>query len=69
MNDGVNVMVEICEGKIEKKDVNTTYVDKSRRYKSMRVFYVKNVEDSIVPKEAFRLGTENGWTMWKWLEN
>lgn len=46
------------------ENVKTFYVTKSKRYKSMRVFYL---ETSIVPEIAFSL-CEN-CTMMEWIEN
>ncbi len=47
--------------------VKTDYITKSRRYKSMRYFYIENVELKDVPKDAFLLGED--WDMIKWIEN
>lgn len=45
-------------------EVKTHFIEKSSRYKHMRVFYI----DSDTPGlDAFELGDD--WTMWKWLEN
>lgn len=49
------------------KHVNTDYITKSSRYKSMRYFWINNVEPDKVPKEAFILNDD--WTMQKWIEN
>lgn len=49
--------------------VNTEYITKSRRYKSMRYFWINDVEIEKVPKEAFILTAENDWSMYKWIEN
>jgi len=49
--------------------VNTDYITNSRRYKSMRYFWVKDIEPENVPKEAFILTAENDWTMYKWITN
>jgi hypothetical protein len=52
------------------KEINTTYIEKSRRYKYMRVFYCKTDNP---PENAFRIGDTckeddpNKWTMMKWL--
>lgn len=50
---------------VKKSDVRTTFVTHSRRYKQMRVFYVKT---DHAPKKAFSIGSDKGWTMNKWLE-
>lgn len=44
--------------------VKTTFIEKSSRYKYMRVFYINSDEPKL---DAFELGGD--WTMWKWLEN
>ena len=49
------------------KKVKTDFITKSSRYKSMRYFWVDNIEIDKVPEEAFQLGTD--WDMMKWLEN
>ena len=46
-------------------EVNTRYIDKSSRYKYMRVFYATT---NVVPKDAFVLDGVD-WTMMKWLNN
>lgn len=46
------------------KEVYTLYVEYSTRYKSMRVFYIEDVEQ--YPSEAFVLNDK--WTMFKWLQ-
>ena len=48
-------------------EVQTIYIDHSRRYKYMRVFYCNNIKTP--PKEAFCITEKNGWTMDKWLED
>jgi len=50
-------------------DVKTDLINKSRRYKHMRVFWCENVEPEDVPENAFSITGENGWTMWKWLND
>ncbi len=47
--------------------VKTDYITNSRRYKSMRYFWINDVEVENVPEEVFLLG--NDWTMYKWIEN
>lgn len=47
-------------------DVSTFEVVDSRRYKSMRVFYMRDVQPSHIPKEAFRT---NKHTMMEWISN
>ena len=51
------------------KDVKTDYIQESRRYKYMRVFWCENVEPEDVPDDAFHITGENGWTMYKWLRD
>jgi hypothetical protein len=46
------------------KNIGTREINTSRRYKRMRVFYIKTI---IIPENAFSLGKD--WDMWKWLEN
>lgn len=48
----------------EIKDVRTFLVERSCRYKYMRVFYLTTDK---IPKEAFVLDGE--WTMSKWIDN
>lgn len=48
--------------------VNTDYITNSRRYKSMRYFWINDVEPSQAPKEAFVLN-DDYWTMQKWIES
>jgi len=47
--------------------VYTDYITSSRRYKSMRYFWINDVEAEKAPKEAFLLNDD--WTMYKWIEN
>jgi len=47
-----------------KCEVSSRYIEKSSRYKSMRVFYV---DTRIIPPNAFVLNAD--WDMWKWLTN
>jgi len=51
----------------EKTQVNTDYITKSRRYKSMRYFWINELEPDRVPKEAFLLNED--WTMGSWIDN
>lgn len=51
--------------KTDRKNINTFFVTKSRKYKYMRVFYVKT---DIVPEGAFSLNKKSGWTMKRWVE-
>ena len=48
----------------DKCEVSTRYIEKSSRYKSMRVFYA---DTTIIPPNAFVLGKD--WDMWNWLTN
>jgi hypothetical protein len=54
------------------KIINTTFVQSSRRYKYMRVFYCTTDNP---PEDAFRIGDNckeddpNKWTMHKWLHD
>jgi len=76
-SDNVNVIINTLKEQKEKflnmvpglkeASVMTTYVEKSSRYKYMRVFYANNVKKA--PKGAFILNKENDWTMDKWLKN
>lgn len=50
-------------------EVKTIFINKSRRYKFMRVFYLENVEPNQVSEKAFKITNKNNWTMWKWLED
>ena len=59
-----NHFIRICKLP-ENSVVNTDYITKSSRYKSMRFFWVDNVETP--PEDAFELG--NDWTMHKWISN
>ena len=47
-------------------DINTYPINNSKRYKGMRVFYVKT---KIIPKNAFEISSENNWTMQKWISD
>lgn len=47
--------------------VNTGYITTSKRYKSMRYFWIDNIEKDEVPEDAFWLNNE--WKMHEWLEN
>lgn len=49
------------------KFVKTLFVEDSRRYKYMRVFYLEDVLPKQVPEKAFHITNANDWTMWKWL--
>lgn len=53
---------------VQLETVRTFCVEKSQRYKHMRVFYV-DMSPERAPESSFKLGVENGWTMWKWIEN
>lgn len=55
--------LESLSGKL--KEVKSAFIEESRRYKRMRVFWIENIETP--PQEAFVLNEE--WTMWKWLNN
>ena len=57
------------ETKPAPEKVKTIFVDNSRRYKYMRVFYLENIEPNQVPEKAFKITNKNGWTMWKWLKD
>lgn len=48
----------------DKCEISSRYIERSSRYKSMRVFYV---DTRIIPPNAFALN--NDWDMWKWLTN
>ncbi len=50
--------------KADVKNINFSYIYTSRRYKSMRVFYIKT---DVIPEKAFKI--DGDWNMWKWLEN
>ena len=49
--------------------IKTDYVHKSRRYKYMRYFFCEEFEPENVPEDVFRITGENGWTMYKWIED
>ena len=73
-SDGVDNIIEMLQkNKNEfiklggRGKINTTYITKSRRYKSMRVFFC-TTEKAKAPKSAFHI-TGNGWDMWKWLSD
>ncbi len=46
--------------------VKTRFIDRSSRYKSMRVFYCE-LKEKPDCKGPFILGSD--WSMWKWIEN
>jgi predicted nucleotidyltransferase component of viral defense system len=54
---------------IDTREVKSAYITKSRRYKSMRVFWIEGVNQA--PRGAFVINSDGGdyWNMWKWLEN
>lgn len=52
---------------VDKKRVQTFLIEKSRRYKHMRVFFIENVESAFVPQGTYRIGAD--WTMETWLED
>ena len=60
-----DIFLKMCG--LESGNVKTEYVTKSTRYKSMRYFWIDEIESSEAPEEAYRLGSD--WTMIKWIEN
>jgi hypothetical protein len=64
LKKGANVVAELINADI--KEVRTFFVNNSRRYKNMRVFYVKT---DVIPKDAFTITEENNWTMSKWVHD
>jgi len=46
--------------------IKTEVINKSRRYKFMRVFYATI---NKCPQNAFEISDKNGWTMDKWLSD
>lgn len=52
---------------VEKDNIKTFFVERSRRYKNMRVFYVEDVETA--PEKAYTISSKNGWTMMKWIQD
>lgn len=59
-----NYFIKNCK-LTENTVVRTDYITQSSRYKSMRYFWVDNIETP--PKDAFELGDD--WTMDKWISN
>lgn len=51
--------------KVDIRKVQTAFVDKSSRYKNMRVFYAQ-INPDDVPKTAYVISGPDR-TMWKWL--
>lgn len=47
------------------KHIYTFFVEKSRRYKYMRVFWIKT---DVIPEEAYVI-TNSDWTMMKWVQD
>lgn len=47
--------------------VNTDYIQKSSRYKYMRVFWADGIESP--PADAFIIGDGSDWTMNSWLSD
>lgn len=47
-------------------DVKTLYVEESRKYKYMRVFYIE--KPLTIPDDAYKLNGDY-WTMEKWITN
>lgn len=62
LEEGTDILSEISNE--ERNKIKTQYINKSSRYKYMRVFYV--VTENI-PVQAFQLG--NDWSMAQWLAN
>lgn len=60
--------LEFCQkaGIIRMDDVRTDFINKSSRYKNMRVFYLVDFTNSI-PENCFSIGED--WTIWNWLTN
>ena len=63
LKEGAQTFADFAGVPIE--TVMTDFVEKSQRYKFMRVFYVESTEKKA-PENAFRLGKD--WTMWQWLQ-
>ena len=47
--------------------VKTTFVEKSRRYKYMRVFFIDKPKK--IPKDAFEIRNEPNWGMFEFLQD
>lgn len=52
---------------IDVSKVQTALIEKSSRYKYMRVFYAE-VDPESAPKEAYVFQNPD-WTMWKWIQD
>jgi hypothetical protein len=53
--------------KCDQKEVKTVYVDASRRYKFMRVFFVDAPKQ--IPADAFSIRNDDGWGMFQFLKD
>lgn len=62
LNKFTDKLSSLCQ--VERNKVKTYFVQESRRYANMRVFYV---ETETVPDNAFLIGED--WNMIKWLED
>lgn len=69
LKEGVLALERVMSkiGMVDTREIKTFYVEKSSKYKTMRVFYV---ETDIIPENAFILGDSgDDWTMKKWVSN
>lgn len=62
LKNGRNYFIKLC-GLDKSAQVETEIVTHSRRYKQMRVYYIR--ECKMPPNNAFKLGED--WTMDKWI--
>ena len=65
LQEGKDVIKMICPSAKEDQ-IKTDYINQSRRYKGMRIFYVENIQEADVPEFVFKLGED--WDMWEWLK-
>lgn len=61
LTTGANILAELIS--VERKAISTYFVTNSRRYKYMRVFYVKT---DVVPEGASK--TSDGLGMHEWVD-
>lgn len=64
LKNGRNYFIRLC-GLTQSAQVETEIVTSSRRYKHMRMFYIKDCKTA--PKDAFQIGDD--WTMDKWVNS
>ena len=64
MKEDIKLILDVIN--VHPSGIKTKQITKSQRYQGCRVYWT-TVKD--IPREAFVISAENGWDMWKWLEN